>query len=100
MTQARAASINTAISDQDVMRERNHVELMKRAHLWSYGNQVLPLTRGEELGMMVNVSDAPPFRVYLGNVFAVALGSLSLSAAPFIDYDSAEAAVADGWEVN
>ena len=98
----RARTADTAITDQDVLGQRNHVEMMKRQWLWSYGGTVLPLQRkredGDQLGCLFDAPDEPPFRVRLCNMFAIAWGQ-SIADTPFIDYDSAEAVFADGWQV-
>lgn len=102
----RATSIDTSISDTHVIEVRHHAEMMKRSHLWSYGGLALPLKRqwsgsgGGQLGCIFSAPGEPPFRVRLGNVFAVAFGESSIHEMPFIDYDTAEDAVRDGWVVD
>jgi hypothetical protein len=111
MTQAREATINKSISDREVIDHHISVEMMKRPHLWIHGQRLLPLVRKRTLypqtseGVMIAKDDQPPFRVYLGNLFALAaLGAIGGDAAktpvPFIHYDSAEECAADGWEVD
>lgn len=110
MTQARAAAIDTRISDREVIESHNSVEMMKRAHLWGYGGRTLPLVRGErsastDCGFMINREGVPPFRVFLGNIFTIAAAvergiTSGKQEVPFTDYDSAEAAAAAGWEVD
>lgn len=103
--QARNVTINTAITDKQVIARRDYAEMMKRAHLWSYDRRILPLQRRNSdgtttEGFMVDRSDDPPFRVRLGNIFAASFSGKPISEMPYVDFKTAEAAVAAGWEVD
>lgn len=104
----RVVGINAAITDAQVLETSNHVEMMKRQHLWGFFGRALPLIRvlpefkdgsNTEAGCILALDDEPPFRVRLTNLFALAFGQ-PVDGVPFIDYDTAEAVAADGWKVD
>lgn len=81
-----------------IIRERDHVAMMKTPDLWGCW-PFLPLKRRRadhhlpDTAVLAEFSDAPRTRVYLCNMWA-------FNPAVFKDYESAEAIVADGWEVD
>ncbi len=93
----------TPVTDAEVISQQNHVEMIKRPHLWSYRQQVLPLKRwknGKLEHAFIAREDGEGYRVRIGNLFMVAYGHEAISALPFTIYGSAEEVVAAGWEVD
>jgi hypothetical protein len=90
-------------TDDQVMKTHDHVEMIKRRHLWSYWPPTLPLEHRCERsadGMlrcayMLDVDGEPTYRVRFGNIFA---GNLLNNS--YQDFDSAEAIVSAGWQVD
>lgn len=82
-------------TDEEVTKSRDHLEMMKRPHLWPHGQMVLPVinrARDRTLGIMTADHGTTVFENMslfgpMGEVKAVA-------------YNSYEDIVADGWEVD
>ena len=89
------------ISDREVLESMNHVEMIRRKHLWP--KLVLPLKKPElwKKNMMddnalgVLVQDGEKYKVYVVNLYEF----LPTEKPDFV-YDSPEAVVADGWIVD
>ena len=92
------------VTDQEVIRTCNNLEMIRRRHLWTAMNGfALPLKKPKLLqksfsddgafGVLLNQEGAEN-TVFLTNVFAPDL------QAEQIKYDSPEAIVADGWVVD
>jgi len=88
--------------DREVMEGRDHLEMLKRPDLWGYW-PVLPMKKPailERNFMDVNgmgyVLDAEGCqnKVFIGNIF------LASKSDRFIQYDSLEAMLIDGWVVD
>jgi len=83
------------INDLDVITTHNHVEMIKRQHLWPL-DYVLPVKRwrkGElDTGL---IFDGKITTVVQANLFMV-----EYSTGPDLTYNSVEELVADGWVVD
>jgi hypothetical protein len=80
-------------TDEQVLADRDDVQMLQRPHLWPHGGY-LPLKRKGQIANEGYVAAARPTRVYLGNIYMRAF------SAPFQDYADAEAIVDDGWMVD
>jgi hypothetical protein len=83
--------------DLTTVVNRDHLEMLKRPHLWPIG-WCLPMKRRKdgrkELGVVLKVR---PLRVYATPHGYIGTDYKSTS---FVDYDSLKAIVAAGWEVD
>jgi hypothetical protein len=91
--------VSGRLTDAEVVEQRNDAEMMRRPHLWP-SHPYLPLKRrppleddSQNLGLLADNS-GPMLTVLIGNLFA------SKDTAPRIEYESADAVVADGWIVD
>jgi hypothetical protein len=93
-----------AITDREVLNTCNHLEMLRRPHLWP--QSALPLKKPEllaknysdENGIGVLILECGAYKVYLKNLFMFALES-SVNDPDYV-YDSPEAVLADGWIVD
>ena len=87
-------------SDKEVLRSMDHVEMLKRPHLWPK-NPVLPLKRQRgdgdlDYGLLFDATPETRWTVFLGLLYLVD----DLTKCPAEVYTSAEEIVAAGWVVD
>ena len=88
------------LSDRDVVEKRNHVEMMKRTQLWPQW-PMLPVKRWTgrdmECAVLLDVAEGKKYTLYFANLYML---PDDLTTCQQREYDSFEAIVADGWEVD